>query len=75
MSDLYLKFFQEVENGNLWNDYIVLISHSSSINQEEALLKAQQQLVGSDFVITKVDFPYIWCHKLEKLTEEVEEDA
>ena len=70
MSEVSLIFFQEVENGNLWNEYIVLIEHSSSINIEEALFKAQQQLVGSDFIITKVDFPYIWCHKFEKLTEE-----
>ena len=70
MSEVSLIFFQEAENGNLWNEYIVLIEHSSSINIEEALFKAQQQLVGSDFIITKVDFPYIWCHKFEKLTEE-----
>ena len=70
MSEVSLIFFQVVENGNLWNEYIVLIEHSSSINIEEALFKAQQQLVGSDFIITKVDFPYIWCHKFEKLTEE-----
>lgn len=70
MSELYLQFFQEVENGNLWNAYIVLINHSSSINQEEAMFRAQKQLIESEFVITKLDFPYIWCHKFEKLTEE-----
>jgi len=70
MSELFLQFFQEIENGNLWNAYIVLINHSSSINQEEAIFRAQKQLVESDFVITKVDFPYIWCHKFEKLIEE-----
>ena len=70
MSELYLQFFQEIENGDLWNAYIVLINHSSSINQEEAMFRAQKQLVESDFVISKVDFPYIWCHKFEKLTEE-----
>lgn len=69
MGDLYLKFFQEIENGNLWNDYIVLVSHSNSINKEEALFKAQKELVNSDFIITKIDFPYIWCNKFEKLTE------
>lgn len=74
MSEIYLKFFQEIENGTLWNDYIVLISHSNSINQEEALLKAQQKLVKDDFVITSVEFPYIWCHKFEKLTKEVEDN-
>lgn len=71
MNEVYLKFFQEIENGNLWNDYIVLVDYSSSITQEEALLKAQQQLVGDNFVITKVDYPYIWCRKFEKLAEEV----
>ena len=70
MSEISLRFFQEIENGNLWNEYIVLVDYSSSINREEALFKAQKQLVESDFVITKVDFPYIWCHKFEKLTEE-----
>jgi len=70
MSELFLQFFQEVENGNLWNAYIVLINHSSSINQEEAMFRAQKQLIESEFVITKLDFPYIWCHKFEKLTEE-----
>lgn len=70
MSELYLQFFQEIENGNLWNAYIVLINHSSSINQEEAMFRAQKQLIESEFVITKLDFPYIWCHKFEKLTEE-----
>ena len=74
MSELYLKFFQEIEDGELWNEYIVLISHSSSINKDEALLKAQKQLVDDNFVITSVDFPYIWCHKFEKLTEDVEEN-
>ena len=74
MSELYLKFFQVIEGGELWNEYIVLISHSSSISKEEALLKAQKQLVDSDFVITKVDFPYIWCHKFVKLAEEVDKD-
>ena len=69
MSELFLQFFQEVENGNLWNAYIVLINHSSSINQEEAMFRAQKQLIESEFVISKVDFPYIWCHKFEKLTE------
>jgi len=69
MSELYLQFFQEIENGDLWNSYIVLINHSSSINQEEAMFRAQKQLVESEFVISKVDFPYIWCHKFEKLTE------
>lgn len=72
MSDLYLRFFQEVENydGQLWNSCIVLVEHSSSINREEALLRAQKQLVNDDFIITKVDFPYIWCYKFEKLKEE-----
>ena len=70
MGELYLQFFQEVENGNLWNAYIVLINHSSSINKEEAIFRAQKQLIESEFVINKVDFPYIWCHKFEKLTEE-----
>ncbi len=70
MSELYLQFFQEIENGNLWNAYIVLINHSSSINQEEAMFRAQKQLIESEFVITKLDFPYIWCHKFEKLAEE-----
>ncbi len=70
MSELSLIFFQEVENGNLWNKYIVFISYSSSINSEEALFKAQKQLIESNFVITKVDFPYIWCYKFKKLTEE-----
>lgn len=74
MSELYLRFFQEVESGNLWNDYIVLIEHSSSISQQEALLKTQQKLVSSDFIITKVEFPYIRCYKFEKLTEEVMEN-
>lgn len=72
MSDLYLRFFQEVENynGQLWNSCIVLVEHSNSISQEEALLRAQKQLVADDFIITKVDFPYIWCYKFEKLKEE-----
>lgn len=75
MSDLYLRFFQEVENGNLWNEYIVLVDYSSSIEPEEANFKAQKELVNSGFIITKIDFPYIWCHKFEKLKEEVEEDV
>lgn len=72
MSDLYLRFFQEVENydGQLWNSCVVLVEHCSSITQEEALLRAQKQLVNDDFTITKVDFPYIWCYKFEKLSEE-----
>lgn len=72
MSDFYLRFFQEVENydGPLWNSCIVLVEHSNSISQEEALLRAQKQLVADDFIITKVDFPYIWCYKFEKLKEE-----
>ena len=72
MSELYLKFFQEVEkyDGQLWNDCIVLVEHSSSIYQEEALLRAQKQLVNDDFIITKIDFPYIRCHKFEILKEE-----
>ena len=72
MSDFYLRFFQEVENydGQLWNSCVVLVEHSSSINREEALLRAQKQLVNDDFIITKVDFPYIWCYKFEKLKEE-----
>ena len=72
MSDFYLRFFQEVENydGQLWNSCVVLVEHSNSINQEEALLRAQKQLVNNDFIITKVDFPYIWCYKFEKLKEE-----
>ena len=74
MSELYLKFFQEVENGNLWNDYIVLISFSNSIGPEEANFKAQKELVNSGFIITKVEFPYIRCYKSEILTEEVEEN-
>lgn len=72
MSDFYLRFFQEVENynGSLWNDCIVLVEHSSSLSEEEALLKAQKQLSTEDFIITKVEFPYIWCYKFEKLKEE-----
>lgn len=70
MSELYLRFFQKITEGRTWNAYVVLVEHSSSINQEEALFRAQKQLVESDFMITKVDFPYIWCHKFEKLTEE-----
>ena len=70
MSELVLRFFQEIEEGNLWNAYIVLVDHSSSINREEAMFRAQKQLIESEFVITKVDFPYIWCYKFEKLTEE-----
>ena len=72
MSDFYLRFFQEVENydGQLWNSCIVLVEHSNSINREEALLRAQKQLVNDDFIITKIDFPYIWCYKFEKLKEE-----
>lgn len=72
MGALYLRFFQEVENydGQLWNDCIVLVEHSSSIDQEEALLKAQKQLVNDDFIITKIEFPYIRCHKFEILAKE-----
>lgn len=72
MCDFYLRFFQEVENygGHLWNSCIVLIEHSNSISEGGALLKAQKQLSTEDFIITKVDFPYIWCHKFEKLKEE-----
>lgn len=72
MGDLYLKFFQEVGNynGQLWNDCVVLVEHSNSISQEEALLKAQKQLVNDDFIITKIEFPYIRCCKFEKLKEE-----
>ena len=72
MGDLYLRFFQEVEkcDGQLWNDFVVLVGHSSSICQEEALLKAQKQLVNDDFIITKIEFPYIRCYQFEKLNEE-----
>ena len=72
MSDFYLRFFQEVENydGQLWNSCIVLVEHSNSISPQEALLRAQKQLAADDFIITKVDFPYIWCYKFEKLKEE-----
>lgn len=72
MEQFYLRFFQEVENydGQLLNSCIVLVEYSNSINREEALLRAQKQLVKDDFIITKVDFPYIWCYKFEKLKEE-----
>lgn len=72
MEEFYLRFFQEVENynGHLWNDCVVLVEYSSLFSEEEALLKAQKQLSNEDFIITKVEFPYIWCYKFEKLKEE-----
>ena len=72
MSDFYLRFFQEVENydGVLLHDCIVLIYHNSSLSEREALLKAQKWLSTNDFIITKVEFPYIWCNKFEQLKEE-----
>lgn len=72
MSELYLRFFQEVENydGQLWHDCIVLVEYSSSIDQDEALLRAEKQLANDDFIITKIEFPYIRCYKFEKLKEE-----
>lgn len=72
MSELYLRFFQEVENynGQLINNCLVLVEHSSSITFEDALLRAEKQLAKDDFIITKVEFPYIWCYKFENLKEE-----
>lgn len=74
MSDFYLRFFQEVPvyNGELENNCIVLVEYSDSISQEEALLKAQKCLAKDDFIITKVEFPYIWCYKFKKLKEVLE---
>ena len=62
MSEVYLKFYQEVEKDGtgLWNDYIVIISFSSSIEPEEAKLKAQKELVNSDFIITKYMENQLW---------------
>lgn len=72
MSDFYLRLFQEVDtyDGTVLHDCIALIYYSDSICEEEALLKAQKYLANDDFIITKVEFPYIWCHKFEKLREE-----
>lgn len=72
MSDFYLRFFQEVDSydGGLLHECIVLIYHSNSISEEEALLQTQKYLAENDFIITTVEFPYVWCHKFEKLKEE-----
>ena len=72
MSDFYLRFFQEVDSygGGLLHDCVVLIYHNSSLSEMEALLKAQKWLSTNDFIITKVEFPYIWCNKFEPLKEE-----
>lgn len=72
MEEFYLRFFQEVDSydGGLLHDCIALVYHSDSISEEEALLKAQKFLAGNDFIITKVEFPYLWYHKFEKLKEE-----
>lgn len=72
MIDFYLRFFQEVENygGQVWNDCTVLVEYSNSLSMEEALLKAQKWLANNDFIVTKVEFPYIKCYKFEKLKEE-----
>jgi len=72
MSDFYLRFFQEVlvYNGEVENDCIVLVEYSNSFSTEEALLKAQKWLANNDFIVTKVEFPYIHCYKFEQLKEE-----
>ena len=59
---IFLKYYQLAGE----NDYIIMVEHSSCIDSEEALYKAQSKLSNEGFILTKVEFPYIHCYKFEK---------
>lgn len=65
MDLIYLRFYKWTEG----DDYFVIIDHSSEINDEEALFRAQCRLSQEGYIITKVEFPYIQCYKFEQNRE------
>ena len=66
MDLIYLRYYQLVGE----NDYIVMVDHSSCIDSEEALYRAQNQLSNEGFILTKVEMPYIHCYKFNQKEKE-----
>lgn len=62
MDLVYLRYYKLTDE----NDYIIIVDHSSCIDDGEALYRAQLQLSHEGFVLTKIEFPYIHCYKFEK---------
>lgn len=65
--DLISLMFYKLVDGE---DYIVVVDHSSCIDEEEALYRAQCRLISEGYIITKVDFPQIQCYKFSQKEEE-----
>lgn len=63
MDLIYLTIFQNKDDDN---DFIVKVDHSVELNEYEALQMAQKKLINQDYIITKSDFPLIYCFKYNK---------
>ena len=66
MDLISLRYYQLMDE----NDYIIMVDHSSCIDEEEALYRAQNQLSNEGFILTKIEFPYIHCYKFNLKKEE-----